>query len=624
MDRIDLDIFTAREVAKLLTLVENETRYYQEILALVPSPLAIVRRDLSLSSVNRAFRRSLNLPADDPRRKLDDLLPAAVVKEAVPRALDTNLPQTGIAFTAMDAEGVSRPSRLTVLPVLDRYQAKPTEALVVLEEPDYAGSPAAKVLEELRAAVWRIDAESGEVEFANPGPARLLGTGGVLAWMKRIHPEDQTRTAWVYEAAMESGAEAVVEYRALRADGYVVWLCDRIHPVSRDGKVLALEILTTDETVRRGRVDRLVQVREMEAAMRLSQHVAHEFNNLWMIVNGYTEVLAERIAAGDDDARASLNEIRKAADRGVSTTGQMLQFGRPPASHPQSADLNQLLRDFNLQAELRLHPGVLPVPVDPARLRDAIHTLADYARAKLSSGNSLIVETGRQTLISDFADDFSRGAFATLRLGPVQGISQQWLAHWCEPYFAAGDTSPGIGLAPAFSQLRQMGAWVEAQPVGEGAAAFQLYFPLAAMPQPGGTPVISSPKTAPPTPAPETVLVVDDEESIRNLVTRILVRQGYKVLTAASPEEALRLSDEFAGVIHIAVSDVILPGLRGPQLIERLRQRRPALKVLYISGYTDDPALAAGILPPGEGFLQKPFSLTALAATVRAVLDAPA
>jgi len=629
LDRAEFDIWTAREVARILTLVENETRYYQEILALVPVPLAVASRQLLLTSVNPAFRRRFQLSHEDAgRRRLDEFIPAAVVKSHVEHAFETNLPESGIEFTALDPAGVGRPCRLSVIPLPGLQAGLEGEVLVVVEEPTHAASPAARLLEELRIAVWLIDVESGDLQFANRGAERLLGREGVAAWINRVHPDDHARVAWVYEAALESGAEAAVEYRAARPGGAIIWLADRIQPQSSGGRVRSLRVVTTGETDRRVQHLQHVQDREADAAMRLSRHVAHEFNNLWMILTGYAEMLADHISQSDSEALSAMDEIRKAVDRGVGATQQLLQFGRPSPGTMTVVDLNQLMRRIAPGAALQLTSQPVPVSADPVKLERALRDLIASAADGQPEGWRLEVETGRETRISDFGFDDWKGQFVTLRIGPLQGVSGKRIEHWREPYFSDVEKAAGIGLAPAASQLRAMGIHVHLERSPSRAARtadFVLRFPLAPVPE---SPVEPKPEPAfrrweepPPPEKLETVLVVDSEESILSLISRVLSRQGYEVITTATPEEALRVAAEPARQIHLTVVEVALPQLRGPQLAARLREIHPGMKVLYMSGFTDDPSLASGLLPPDAGFLQKPFTLNSLTSTVRAVLD---
>ncbi|MBV6432133.1 MAG: hypothetical protein IANPNBLG_02269 [Bryobacteraceae bacterium] len=629
MDRAEFDIWTAREVARILTLVENETRYYQEILALVPVPLAIVSRQLHLVSANRAFRRGFQLKHEEAgRHRLDEFIPAAVVKSHVAGALESGVAESGIEFTALDAAGVGRPCRLSVIPLPGMEAGADGEALIAVEEPIHAAPPAARLLEELQVAVWVIDVESGDLQFANRGAERLLGREGVAAWINRVHAEDHARVAWVYEAALESGAEATVEYRAARAGGAIIWLADRIQPQVSGGRVRSLRVVTTGQSERRIELGRYTQEREAGSAMRLSRHVAHEFNNLWMILTGYAEMLADRIPQSDSEALSAMDEIRKAVDRGAGATQQLLQFGRPSSGAATVVDLNQLMRRVAPKAALRLTSQPVPVSADAVRLERALRDLIENASEGRSESWRLEAETGRETRISDFGLEDWKGQFVTLRLGPLDNVSDRRIEHWSEPYFSDVEKATGIGLAPVASQLRAMGIQVrlERSPSRGGQTAdFVLRFPLAPGPEPSIEP---PPETAyrrreeaPPPEKLETVLVVDSEESILSLISRVLTRQGYEVITATTPEEALRIAAEPARRIHLTVMEISLPQLAGPQLIARLREIHPDMRVLYMSGFTDDPSFASGMLPPDAGFLQKPFTLSSLTSTVRAVLD---
>jgi len=622
LDRIDLDNWTAKEVARLLTLVENDRRYYQEILTTLPVAVAVVTRELSLVLVNRAFRSMFRLKHDDlADKRLDDLMPSPVVKERVPKLLDQNAPEMGIAISRADADGVPKPCKLSVIPLWDPYHEGPSEALVAITEVEQAVSPGAMILDALGAVAWRADVQTGELEFGNRATKQLLGAG--TTWANRVHQDDASRVAWVYEAALESGTEATVEYRAVRSDGTTSWFADRIRPVMEQGRVAALHILTSEESARRERIRRLVHAREQDAAMRLAQQVAHDFNNLWMIVNGYSEVVAERLGTSDPEARSSLEAIQKAAERGIASTSQLLMFGRPQAAHVQPLDLHVLLRGTQLPVELQLMEGAAPVSVDAGKLESALRAILEFVRGRADTDTVPVLKTGLTTFISDMADGLPRGKFVTLTIGPVEKLNPRLVAHWCDPYFSeVGKTAP-IGMALIYSQLRQMGVWMRLDPQEPDRGVLVLEFPLARLPEPPKPepePVAVAEPEKPP--SRETVLVVDDEESIRSLVGRVLTKHGYEVLEAATAEEAVRTSDEFSGDIPIVVSDVMLPGMRGPEMVKHLRHNRPDLRVLYVSGYTDDE-VASGVLDAGEGFLQKPFTLQSLTQTVRAVLDAP-
>lgn len=623
MERIDLDNWKAREVARLLTLVENDRRYYQEILASLPVPVAVVSRELHMAMVNRAFRWTFQLKHEDiGDKRLSDIVTAPVVRERVLQAFETNTPETGVRFTVVAADKSKKNCRLTVIPLWDAYQDRPQEAVVVIEEPEQAVSAVGKILDALGAAAWQCDAQTGEVSFGNRAAGAFLGESSAQ-WADRVHAADASRVAWVFEAAIDSGADAVVEYRSARTE--TRWLMDRIHPVLEAGKVVSLDVITTDETELRRRRAHAMQVAEMEATMRLAQQVAHEFNNLWMIVTGYTEVLAERVA-GDAEAASGLEAIQKAAERGIQSTSQLLQFGRPPTAHARPTDLHELLRNWYPNAELRLGGERMGASLDAIKFEPCLRALTDFAKARLGPDRQLYLATSMETIVSDAADGLPKGQFAALRVGPVASVTPKLLRQWCHPFFTEAEKAAGIGLAPVYAQMRQMGAWITLEPVAGSEGEFVVLFPLARLPEPERRPAaaVEAPKPEPAVAARaqlETILVVDDEESIRNLIGRVLARNGYGVLIAESGEEGLHAAEAYEGAIALILTDVMLPGMRGPEMAARIRQQRPGIRSLYISGYMDDPDLVASILPAGEGFLQKPFTLQSLLQTVRSILD---
>lgn len=624
MERIDLDNWKAREVARLLTLVENDRRYYQEILTSLPIPVAVVSGDLHIALVNRAFRWAFQLKHEElGDKRLDDIIAVPLVRERVLAAFETNAPEAGIRFTAPGPDNTKKNCRLTVIPLWDAYQDRPREAVVVIEEPEQAISPAARLLDALGAAAWQSDPRTGDVSFSNRGASRFLAETS-SQWSDRVHPADASRVAWVYEAAIESGSDATVEYR--NASSETRWLTDRIHPVKEDGKVVSLEVITTDESEARQRRAQAIQMAEMEASMRLAQQVAHEFNNLWMIVTGYAEVIADR-AAGDEETSSELDAIQKAAERGIQSTTQLLQFGRPPSAHPRPVDLHELLRNWNIEADLRFGDTPFGATLDPGRFEPCLQALLEFCRGRLPQDRTMYLRTSAKTIVSDSADGLPKGQFASLQIGPVAALTPKLVQHWCHPFFAETEKATTMGLALPYAQLRQMGAWITLEPLPSREGEFVLLFPPARLPEverKPAAPVAETPKTERPaadTAPLETILVVDDEESIRNLVARVLARHGYGVLIAESGEEGLRTAVAYEGQLSMVITDVMLPGMRGPEMAARIRKQRPGIHTLYISGYMDDPDLVSGILPAGEGFLQKPFTLQALLQTVRLVLD---
>jgi CheY-like chemotaxis protein/PAS domain-containing protein len=628
LERTDFEIWTAADVARLLTLVENEKRYYQELLLVAPVPMAVVGRDLTLQSMNKAFRSRFQIrQADMVQSRLTDWMPAAIIEERMQQAFAQNAPVLGISLTAWTPEGVGRPCRLSIVPLPNPYAAQSEEALVVAEEPELAGSQTAVVLDEQLAVAWELEPSSGEVRLFNSAAGGLIGPGGAKAWAKRVHPEDHARVAWVYEAVLESGIDATVDYRLQRPDGTTRWLSDRVFPVLEGGRPVRLHLLTTEIDARRARLQQLLETRQVEAGMRLSQRISHEFNNLWMIVTGYTEVLQQQIPESDTETRSLIEEIDRAARRGSTVTQQLLQFARPGAGHAAIVDLHDVLRGWEFDVDRRLAAGPAPVSVDAGRFRTALSALAEHAIGTLSVGQRLSVETGRRMVVSDFADAMPQGSFVTLKLGPVRGVSGNRLSHWNEPFFSDADKPAGIGLAPVFSQLRQLGVSCSLERTRDEEAVYVLQLPLARLPEPekprpatsGSTTVSSAPATVVPT--RERLLVVDADESVRNLIVRSLSREGYAIQTAATCEEAAHLLESETLAFDLLVCDLTMPGLHCEEVAAHVRALRPRFPVLFLSGFSEVPALPDRDLSDNEEFLRKPFSLAALAQAVRTVLD---
>ncbi|MBI4903426.1 MAG: response regulator [Acidobacteria bacterium] len=621
MDRIDADNWSAKDVARLLALVESEKRYYQDILTMFPVPAAVVARDLSFLSVNREFRKRFlaHLPEESAHRAVD-VLHATVIREHIVPAFDRATSAHNAAITVLDEKGVAGSWMLDAIPLPDVHHDSPRETLLVLRSVVQGDSGLARVLDQSSTVVWKLDPATGEIEFGNQAAYRVFGLGVFKNWTRRVHPDDERRVSWVYEAVTESGKEASVEYRLQRPDQSTVWVADHIVPVHKQGaKTELLHVVTTLQADRRASTADMVQAREMAASARLARQVAHEFNNLWMIVNGYAEVLEDR---ADAESRASLEEIARAARRGMETTRQLLEFARPPAAHVLAFDLHKELPTWDLDADLHLPPGVAPVSADPERLNTALVSLIEFARERSGVDLRLRIDTVRDTRLSDFAAGAAVGPVVVLRLGPIPNIQPSTVDHWCEPFFTETEKVVPIGLAATYMQLRQMGAAIRLQPGPNQDGTFLISLPLARLPEP------AKPKPVEPVPAHapgsrETVLVTDSEESIRALVGRVLEKEGYRVLMAATAADAALSLQNEPQPVTLLITDIQLDDARGQELAGRLRVSLPDLRVLFISSLVDDPAFLIGELPPGEGFLQKPFTIASLSSMVRTVLDSP-
>jgi two-component system cell cycle sensor histidine kinase/response regulator CckA len=377
--------------------------------------------------------------------------------------------------------------------------------------------------------------------------------------------------------------------------------------------------------------DQLRQAQKMEAVGRLAGGVAHDFNNLLTVITGFSEMLCLRFAAGDP-LRDFIDQIHKAGERAASLTQQLLAFGRRQVLRPQVLDLNvalagteKMLRrligeNIELVTMFDVHCG--RVKADPGQLEQVIVNLAINAKDAMPEGGTLTFRTANVEVAGVQAgSDCRPGPYVLLEVRDNGcGIPPEILGRIFEPFFTTKDRGrgTGLGLATVYGIVKQSGGHIEVESEPDVGTVFRVYLPFVApeLPEPRlllpDVPVVGG---------HETVLLVEDEDAVRNLARRILEEQGYHVLEAADGEEALTLVQRFAGPIGILVTDVIMPRLSGRKLAEVLSARYPGLRVLYMSGYADDVLGPVGHVDKSVAFLQKPFAPAALAREVRKILD---
>lgn len=384
---------------------------------------------------------------------------------------------------------------------------------------------------------------------------------------------------------------------------------------------------------RRHLEEQLRHAQRLEAVGRLAGGMAHDFNNLLTIISGYSELLL----AGDDlqrSQRAALDEIRRAAQRGGALTHQLLAFSRRQPMATSIVALNDLL--IGIEKMLRPLIGedielvTLPVATrdtvksDSSRLEQVIMNIAVNARDAMPNGGKLTIESSNVYLDEDDVAqyvDLKPGPYVVLTIADTGvGMDDETRSHLFEPFFTtkAHGRGTGLGLATAYGIVRQSGGSISvASEPGRG-AKFTIYLPLSAVEAgvaPGPDAVMA------PCNGCETVLLVEDEPRVRKLIADLLAAKGYRVLEAGRGEEALRMAELHPGPIHLALLDVVMPEMSGPEVGRQISARRPETRLLYISGYTDEAIVQHGLLDIGANFLQKPFLPQTLAARVREVLD---
>jgi len=380
--------------------------------------------------------------------------------------------------------------------------------------------------------------------------------------------------------------------------------------------------------------EQLRQSQKIEAIGQLAGGVAHDFNNLLTAIRGYSDLLLHRLDAGSP-LRREVEEIQKAGERATSLTRQLLAFSRKQVLQPKVLDLNavvanmdMLLRrligeDIDLLTILR--PGLWAVKVDPGQVEQVIMNLIVNARDAMPKGGKLTIET----MNIDLGDAYIRnrlvvtkGSYVMLSVSDTgEGMSESTKSRLFEPFFTTKEKGKGtgLGLSTVYGIVKQSGGyiWVYSE-IGKG-AAFKVYFPRVLT-------STESEKEGAKGPLPrgkETVLVVEDEETVRSLVRDVLMDQGYTVLTAIDGADAINIGREYKAPIHLIVTDVVMPKTGGREVVESLAPHLPGVKVLFMSGYTDDAIVHHGVLDPGISFLQKPFTPDSLLRKVREVLETP-
>ncbi|HEY9139819.1 MAG TPA: PAS domain S-box protein, partial [Bryobacteraceae bacterium] len=450
-----------------------------------------------------------------------------------------------------------------------------------------------------------------------------------------------------------AGIPAVM--KRLQADGYAVW--EGIH-VAKDGRRIPVEISNRvfefdgsptiissvrDVTERKQAEaaqakleEQLRQAQKLESIGRLAGGVAHDFNNLLTVINGYADFLLADLDP-TDPLWSSADEIRKAGERAASLTKQLLAFSRKQIIEPKALDLNTTIRDSERMLQRLIGEDVMltttldtslgRVMADPEQVHQVIMNLVVNARDAMPDGGRLEISTANVDVTerdADIQQDAKPGPHVMVMVTDTgTGMDERTRQHIFEPFFTTkkGDKGTGLGLSTVYGIMRQNGGWicVSSDP-GKG-TSFKLYFPRI-----DGNVVVEQGETArsPGANGGETILVVEDQEAVRRLTVAMLKLCGYQILEAAEAGEALDVAQRHSGEIHLLLTDVVLPGINGKELSERLRILRPKLKVLFTSGYTAEIIGHRGVLGHGLAYIPKPFGPDTLAAKVREVLGEPA
>jgi len=499
-----------------------------------------------------------------------------------------------------------------------------------------------RIVETTEEGIWTIGADA-LTDFVNRRMAEMMGyipeemigrpLGDFMAEELRPHAADNIKRR-------ERGISEQHEFCFLHKSGAEVHLAMTSNPITNaDGVYVGAMAMARDVTAgKRAEADKarlesqLEQARKLESVGRLAGGVAHDFNNMLGVIIGHASLALDEV----DDTHplyADLLAIRDAAERSAEVTRQLLTVARKQAIKPQVVDLSatvgrilKLIRRLlgeNLQLEWAPDVELWRVRIDPSQLDQMVTNLCANARDSIDDIGTIRIATKNWVVGVAQASNHAEavvGDYVCLTVADTgSGIPPEVLPHIFEPFFTTKGIGKGtgLGLASVYGSVTQSGGFIEVtSQVGQG-TTFHVYLPrcheataVAAPSMPlriaGGV---------------ETILLVEDEQAVLNLATRVLVAQGYRVLSAGSPGEALSRADAYEGVIALLVTDVIMPEMNGRDLSELLAARRPSLKTLFMSGYTADLIPLQGVLTDGRRFIQKPFSINELVLMVRGILD---
>jgi len=462
--------------------------------------------------------------------------------------------------------------------------------------------------------------------------------GRDMAWRnERIHPDERDSVLKSMERALEEGRTTwSADYRFRRKNGKYASVVDRACIVYDGGsKPQRVVGAISDMTHQRILEEQLRQAQKMEAVGRLAGGVAHDFNNLLTVITGYSQLMllkAEEKSLFHEYA----TKIQKAAASAASLTQQLLAFSRRQAIEPKAIDLNVALAEAeamlkrlleeNIETVIHCSPEPCMVLAEIGQLHQVVMNLATNARDAMPQGGRLLFELSNVELASDYVEDHAGvkpGAYVLMAVTDTgSGMDEETQRHIFEPFFTTKSKGVGTGLGLSTVQgiVEQNGGsiWVYSE-LGKG-TSFKIYLPRVKAP----VAVVKLPQstTSPTAPAGETILIVEDHAEVRRVASESLRYHGYCVVEATSAEEALLISEKCSGTIDVMVTDVVLPGMSGRELAEQIGPRRPGMKILYVSGYTENVIAHQGILIPGIAFLAKPFSQQALLDKIRQLLGA--
>ncbi|MCK4762183.1 MAG: PAS domain S-box protein [Candidatus Aminicenantes bacterium] len=487
------------------------------------------------------------------------------------------------------------------------------------------------ILNSLQVGVVIIDAETKTVIDSNPVVAAMVGVPGEeiigAACNKYLCTAEQGACPMLDLDQQVHNSEKTL----LKANGEEIPILKTVSKITLGSKEYLLESFI-DISEKKRLEAQLIQAQKMEAVGRLAGGIAHDFNNLLMAISGHTELTLMKMAQ-DDPLRRRLEEIKKAGERAASLTRQLLAFSRKQMLKPEVLDLNKLVSGFkNMLKRLigeditfmfSLDPKLHKIKADAGQIDQIILNLAINARDAMPGGGSLIIETDNVDIDEHFCKlvaEAQPGKFVCLSISDSGvGMDQELSRQIFDPFFTTKDSGTGLGLSVVYGIVKQHGGWIKVFSAPGIGANFQIFFPIALEHK-----VLDTKEEIPPvdlTGNGEKILVVEDEESVRNVTIEALQENNYEVVAVASGKEAVEVLKAGKGEYDLTFCDIVLPDQNGLQLVEKLTKLQPNLRVLFTSGYPGQKSLWSDITKKGYLFIQKPFTLAAMLQAVKEALN---
>jgi two-component system, cell cycle sensor histidine kinase and response regulator CckA len=524
-----------------------------------------------------------------------------------------------------------------------KLEHKNLELVRALNELESERARLGHLLEHSPAVIYALKIEGQKVTpvVVSENIKRLLGVTVAEAtqyewWVQSLHPEDRDRVLAVLANSLTAGGYST-EYRIRHKDGSYHWVEDNNRVVCNEtGQPKESVGVWTDITERKELEEQFIQSQKMEVVGHLAGGIAHDFNNILAVIFGYADLLMQKLDS-NGPLRRYAEEVRYAADRAAALTRQLLVFSRKEALQPTVVDPNQLIKGLdkmlhrlineNIELTIELGEQIGRIKADSGYFGQVLMNLVVNARDALPNGGSISIKTSHIALDENYAQKRSGvtpGEYVTVSVTDTGiGMTEEVKAQLFKPFFTTKpkDKGTGLGLATCQTIVSHSGGHIEVESeVGRG-TTFRIYFPQLDQPLTATTGPVAEGALPRGT---ETLLLVEDDPSLRHLALGILQAQGYEVLRATDGRDGLNLAFDHKGSpIRLVITDVVMPQMGGKIMADWLKTTLPEIKVLFTSGYTDDAVAHHGVLASGTAFLPKPYTPMALASKVREMIDAP-